>query len=99
MGESRYRRGDKTHPLTDDQRAESSGGIVEKLERSEFTPAGEVANERLIEAMLDPSRYPEGATFLAADQDGFDTALAEALTEDRPLVIVYPDGREIVSAP
>jgi len=27
---------------------------MEKLERSKFTRAGEVANERLIEAVLDP---------------------------------------------
>ena len=33
---------------------------MEKLERSKFTRAGEVANERLIEAVLDPDRYPEG---------------------------------------
>ena len=72
---------------------------MEKLERSEFTPAGEIANERVVEAVLDPDRYPEGTTFLAADQDGFEKALAEALAEHRPLAIVYPDGREIVAAP
>jgi hypothetical protein len=72
---------------------------MEELERSKFTPAGEMANERLIEAVLDPDRYPEGTTFLAADQEGFGTALAEAVAEHRPLAIVYPDGREIVAAP
>jgi hypothetical protein len=72
---------------------------MEKLERSKFTAAGEIANERLIEAVLDPDRYPEGTTFIAADQDGFGAALAEAVAEHRPLAIVYPDGREIVAAP
>jgi len=72
---------------------------MEKLERTKFTRAGEIANERLIEAVLDPDRYPEGTTFIAADQEGFGTALAEAVTEHRPLAIVYPDGREIVAAP
>lgn len=70
-----------------------------KLKRSEFTQAGEIANERLIEAVLNPDRYPEGTTLLAADQEGFGTALTEAVTEHRPLAIVYPDGREIVAAP
>lgn len=72
---------------------------MEKLERSKFTAAGEIANERLIEAVLDPDRYPEGTTFIAADQEGFGAALAEAVAEHRPLAIVYPDGREIIAAP
>jgi hypothetical protein len=69
------------------------------VERSKFTRAGEIANERLVEAVLDPDRYPEGTTFIAADQDGFGSILAEAVAEHRPLAIVYPDGREIVAAP
>jgi hypothetical protein len=72
---------------------------MEELERSKFTPAGEIANERLIDAVLDPDRYPVGTTFIAADQDGFGSILAEAVAEHRPLAIVYPDGREIVAAP
>jgi hypothetical protein len=49
--------------------------------------------------VLDPDRYPEGTTFIAADQEGFSSILAEAVAEHRPLAIVYPDGREIVAAP
>jgi hypothetical protein len=66
------------------------------VERSKFTRAGDIANERLIDAVLDPDRYPEGTTFIAADQDGFGSILAEAVAEHRPLAIVYPDGREPV---
>lgn len=72
---------------------------MEAADPGGFTRAGEIANERLIEAVLDPDRYPEGTTFLAVDQDGFETALAEALAERRPLAIVGPDGREIIAAP
>jgi hypothetical protein len=64
-----------------------------------FTAAGEIANERLIEAATDLDRYPEGTAFIAADQEGFGAILAEAVAEHRPLAIVYPDGREIVAAP
>jgi len=67
--------------------------------RSKFTRAGEIANERLVEAVLNPDRYPEGTTFIATDQQGFDSILAEAVEDRRPLAIVYPDGREIVAAP
>ena len=72
---------------------------MEELGRSKFTAAGEIANERLIEAAGDPDRYPAGTAFIAADQEGFGTVLAEAVAEHRPLAIVYPDGREIVAAP
>jgi hypothetical protein len=72
---------------------------MEELERSKFTAAGEFANERLIEAATEPDRYPEGTAFIAADQGHFGALLAEAVAEHRPLVIVYPDGLEIVAAP
>ena len=72
---------------------------MEELERSKFTAAGEIANERLTEAVLDPDRYPSGTTFLAVDQEGFGAAFAEAVADHRPVAIIYPDGREIVAAP
>lgn len=72
---------------------------MDRPERSKFTRAGEIANERLVEAVLDPDRYPEGTTFVATDQPGFHSILAEAVEDRRPLAIVYPDGREIVAAP
>lgn len=72
---------------------------MEELERSKFTAAGEIANERLIEAAAKPDRYPDGTAFIAADQDDFGAILAAAVAEHRPLAIVYPDGREIVAAP
>jgi hypothetical protein len=71
---------------------------MEKLKRSKFTRAGEIANERLVEAVLNPDRYPEGTTFIAIDQDGFDSLLAEAVTEHRPVAIFFPDGHEIITA-
>jgi hypothetical protein len=71
---------------------------MEKLERSKFTRAGKVANERLIEAVLDPDRYPEGTTFIATDQEGFSAILAEAVAEHRPVVVFFPGGHEIVTA-
>lgn len=72
---------------------------MEELERSKFTAAGKIANERLAEAALDPDRYPAGTTFIAADQNGFGAALADAVADRRPVAIVYSDGREIVAAP
>jgi hypothetical protein len=72
---------------------------MEEPERSTFTAAGKIANERLIEAAADPGRYLNGTVFIAVDQEDFGVIVAEALAEHRPLAIVYPDGREIVVAP
>lgn len=72
---------------------------MEELGRSKLTAAGEIAGERLIEAVLDPDRYPNGTTFIAADQEGFGILLAEAVADHRPIAIVYADGREILAAP
>lgn len=57
---------------------------MEELRRSKFTAAGEIANERLIEAVLDPDRHPEGTTFIASDQEGFGAALTEAVAPAIP---------------
>jgi len=72
---------------------------MDELERSKFTAAGKIANERLVETAADPDRYPEGAAIIAADQEHFGEILAEAVAEHRAVAIVYPDGREIVAAP
>lgn len=70
---------------------------MEKLKRSKFTRAGKIANKRLVKAVLDPDRYPEGTTFIAADQEDFDSILAEAVAEHRPVAIFFPDGHEVVT--
>lgn len=66
---------------------------------SKFTAAGEIANERLVEAAADPDRYPEGTAFIGVDQEQFGAIVADAVAEHRPLAIIYPDGLEIVAAP
>ena len=70
---------------------------MEKLKRSKFTQAGKIANKRLVDAVLDPDRYPEGTTFIAADQEDFGSVLAEAVAEHRPVAIFFPAGHEIVA--
>ena len=71
---------------------------MEELERSKFTAAGEIANQRLIEAVIEPD-LPQGNHLPRRRPGGLGPALAGAVAEHRPLAIVYPDGREIVAAP
>jgi DNA-binding transcriptional ArsR family regulator len=70
-----------------------------RLESSKSSPSGELASERLIDAVFAPDRYPEGATFIGAEEDHFPTVLAEAVAELQPLVIVYADGHELIGQP
>jgi DNA-binding transcriptional ArsR family regulator len=70
-----------------------------RLESSKSSPAGELASERLIDAVFAPDGYPDGATFIGADEGHFPTVLAEAVVGLQPLVIVYADGREIIGEP
>lgn len=71
---------------------------MEESERSQFTRAGEIANQRLIDAAIDPERYEDGTAFIPADTPEFRPMLIAAVAEHRPLAIVWPDGREVVAS-
>lgn len=72
---------------------------MEELDRSHFTRAGEIANERFIDAALDPELYPDGTAFIASDAPNFQSIFAENVAEHRPIAVIYPDGREFVASP
>lgn len=74
-------------------------GDMEKLERSEFTKAGELANERFISAVVGGDRYPAQTAVIAADAPDFTDMLADSVRENRPVAVVYPNGLEVVAAP
>lgn len=60
-----------------------------------ITPATELILDRvcaLIEA--DEYDYPNDTLFVAADRQEFGEMMLEALQEDRPIAVVYADGRE-----
>jgi hypothetical protein len=72
---------------------------MEELMRSDDTPAGTIATERLVNAALDPERYPDGTAFIPADAEDLEVMLEGSLAERRPVAIVYADGREVVVTP
>lgn len=68
------------------------------------TPGSVLASERFDAAIEDaiaerPSRYPNGAAFVGADMPGLGAILAQNAREQRPVVLVYPDGEEWVIEP
>lgn len=72
---------------------------MEELERSKFTKAGELANERFVAAVFDDDRYPAQTAVIAADAPDFAEMLAGSVAENRPVAIVYPNGLEVVATP
>jgi hypothetical protein len=68
------------------------------------TPGSELASRRFDAAIEDaiaerPSQYPNGASFVGADLPGLGAILAEYAREERPVVLVYPDGSERIIEP
>jgi hypothetical protein len=66
------------------------------------TPGTDAAFDLLSRIAVDPAadkRYPNETVLIPADSPDTSTLVAQAVTEHRPLAIVYPDGREIVATP
>jgi hypothetical protein len=66
------------------------------------TPGTDAAFDLLGRIAVDPAadeRYPNETVLIPADSPDTSILMAQAVTEHRPLAIVYPDGREIVAAP
>lgn len=68
------------------------------------TPGSVLASRRLDSAIDDaiagrPARYPDGASFVGADMPRLGEILADSASEHRAVVLVYPDGRELIVEP
>lgn len=61
------------------------------------SPATEIIFERVI-SLLEEDKfdeaYPNDVSFIASDLPGFGKAISRALLREKPIVVVYPDGRE-----
>jgi hypothetical protein len=66
------------------------------------TKATEIIFDR-VTAMIeneDDSAYPNNSSFIPADHPDFGAMIGRRLREDRPIVVVYADGRErLIPAP
>jgi len=66
------------------------------------TPATELIFARVI-AMIendDDTAYPNHSVFIPADASDFGIMIRRALLKAKPIVVVYPDGRErLIPAP
>ena len=57
------------------------------------------ATESALRAIDAPDRYPSGTSFIAADLQSFDAHFRRVTAEGRPVVVVLPDGEELLLAP
>ena len=66
------------------------------------TPAVEVSVQKVLQGIEDSelaARYPTRAHLIAADHPQYGLMATRALFEGDPVVLVYPDGREILFTP
>jgi uncharacterized protein with von Willebrand factor type A (vWA) domain len=64
-----------------------------------ITPPLDRAIESVLGAVAAPDRCPSGASFIAADLPSFHSHFRRAISEDRPVVVVLPDGDELLIEP
>jgi|GEM_PF-5487864 hypothetical protein len=63
------------------------------------TPSLDRTIQSVLGAVAAPDRYPSGTSFIAADLPSFHSHFRRAISEDRPVVVVLPDGDELFIEP
>lgn len=75
---------------------------MENLAHSSNTPATDAAGELLMRIALDPAndeRYPDGTVLIPADSPDASAMIARAISEHRPIALVFPDGSDVLARP
>lgn len=76
--------------------------MEEKLARSSNTPATDAGFDLLSRIAIEPDldeRYPNGTVIIAADLPNTSALIARAVSEDKPIALVFPDGSDVVASP
>jgi hypothetical protein len=73
--------------------------LTNRLDSSQASSPLDRATESVLRAIDAPERYPSGASFIAADLPSFDSHFRRATGEGRPVVVVLPDGEELLLRP
>jgi hypothetical protein len=70
-----------------------------RLDSSAASSPVDRAIESALEAVDASDRYPSGTSFIAADLPSFDSHFRRVISEGRPIVVVLPDGDELLLKP
>ena len=75
---------------------------MEKLAHSKNTPGTDAAFDLLAQVAVDPDseeRYPDGTVLVPADSADASGLISAAVTAQKPIAIVFPDGSDVVARP
>lgn len=75
---------------------------MEKLARSKNTPATDASFDLLGRVAIDPGsdeRYPDGTLVIPADSPDASALFSRAITDRKPVAMMFPDGSDIVARP
>jgi hypothetical protein len=72
---------------------------VSSPDSTPITPPLHRTIQSVLGAVAAPDRYPSGTSFIAADLPSFDSHFRRAISEERPVVVVLPDGDELLIEP
>jgi hypothetical protein len=75
---------------------------MEKLNKSQNTTGTDAAFDLLGRIAVDPAtdrRYPSETVLVPADSPNASTLMTDAVAEERPIAIVFPDGSDVVWRP
>jgi hypothetical protein len=75
---------------------------MEKLARSQNTPATDASFDLLARIAVDPGtdeRYPVGTALIPSDAPDASALIVRAIEERRPIAVVFPDGSDFVARP
>jgi hypothetical protein len=75
---------------------------MEELARSKNTPGVDAAFDLLSRVAVDPEsdeRYPDGTILIPGDSSDTSALISRAITDRRPIALVFPDGSDVVARP
>ncbi len=75
---------------------------MERLARNKNTPGTDAAFDLLGRIAVDPEsdeRYPSETVLIPADARDASALITRAISEQKPIAIVFPDGSDVVARP
>ena len=75
---------------------------MEELAKSKNTPGTDAAFDLLNRVAVDPGtdeRFPDGTVLIPADSPDASALMTQAVTERKPIAIVFPDGSDMLYRP
>jgi hypothetical protein len=76
--------------------------VVDRPAKNKNTPGTDAAFDLLRRVAVDPAtdeRFPDGTVLIPADSPDASTLVSRAISQRRPVAIVFPDGSDVLARP